>query len=611
MDGYNQDITDEQKHKLKELFPEVFSEDKIDWDKLKATLGATIDLGEKYGLTWKGKSEVFAKIQEKTVSTLHPQPESSVKWATTQNMFIEGDNLEALKVLHKAYYGKIKMIYIDPPYNTGSDFVYNDDFKKTRREQAFEEGAIDEEGNVTRDDGLRVNTGGHKHSNWLDMMYPRLFLARNLLRQDGVIFVSIDDNEAPNLRLIMNEIFGEDNFVGEYIWHKKVTGGYDNENINMQHEYILVYARSYKGDLLTDEIRESSYKLEDEDGKKYKWDSLWNVGGLTYSASLDYPITAPDGSEVWPLGERGVAFWLWSRQKVEAERDKLKFEKGKDGRWRIYKRIYASEGLVSGSMLNKDIVKGNTYSSAEIKTLFDGKKVFDYTKPSTLMKYIVERGSSDDDIVLDFFAGSGSLAHGVIEQNAVDGGNRKWIMVQLPEITDEKSEAYKAGYKTISDIARERIRRAGAKVMRDFANVIANRETPLDCGFRSYILGDSNFRNWNELVVGPEEIKKQAELSLNPLEDGAKDDDLLTEILLKRGISPLVEIEPHDNFVFVPSEQLVVSFSRTMSEGVFTQILAKSPSQIILLDQAFNNDLNLKTNLLLRAEKQNIIVEVL
>lgn len=610
-EGYNIDVKSEQLQKLVKLFPEAVREGKVDFEALRATLGEDIELGEKYGLSWKGKSGVFAKIQEKTVSTLHPQPEESVDWDTTQNMFIEGDNLEALKVLHKAYYGKIKMIYIDPPYNTGNDFVYNDDFKKTRREQALEEGAIDKEGNVTRDDGLRVNTGGHKHSNWLDMMYPRLFLARNLLRQDGVIFVSIDDNEVHNLRLIMNEIFGEENFVGEYIWHKKVTGGYDNENINMQHEYILVYARSYSGNLLTDEVRESSYKLEDKDGRKYKWDSLWNVGGLTYSSSLDYSITAPDGSEIWPLGDRGVAFWLWSKSKVEAERDKLKFEKGKDGRWRVYKKIYASDGVVSGSMLDKNIVKGNTYSSAEIKALFDSRKVFDYAKPSTLMKYMVERGSLSDDIIIDFFAGSGSLAHAVTEQNAIDGGSRRWIMIQLAELVDEKSEAYKAGYKTISDISRERIRRASAKISKDFADKIAERETSLDLGFRSYVLGDSNFKKWNEQMREVDEIRQATLDQLNPIEDGANDNDLLTEILLKRGISPLVEMETHENFIFIPSETLAISLSRHMTEDFFTQILAAKPSQIILLDQAFKDDVNLKTNLILQAEKQNISTEIL
>ena len=310
MNGYNDNIYQQQIDKLKQLFPEVITEGKIDWQKLQATLGEAVDLGDRYGLGWKGKGDVFAAIQEKTVQTLHPDQANSVDWDTTGNMFIEGDNLAALKILHKAYYGKVKMIYIDPPYNTGNDFIYNDDFKQTRRSYETEAGITDDEGNVVRDDGLRTNTGGHKHSNWLNMMYPRLFLARNLLRQDGVIFVSIDDNEVHNLRLMMNEIFGEENFVGEYIWHKKVTGGYDNENINTQHEYIIVYARHYSGNLLVGEEKETKYTLEDEDGRKFKWDSLWNVGGLTYSKSLDYPITASDGTDIWPIGERGVAFWL-------------------------------------------------------------------------------------------------------------------------------------------------------------------------------------------------------------------------------------------------------------------------------------------------------------
>ena len=218
MNSYNDDVNQQQIDKLKEIFPEVVTEGKIDWQKLQATLGEAVDLGERYGLGWKGKSDVFAAIQEKTVQTLHPDRANSVDWDTTGNMFIEGDNLAALKILHKAYYGKVKMIYIDPPYNTGNDFIYKDDFKQTRRSYEAEAGITDDEGNVVRDDGLRTNTGGHKHSNWLNMMYPRLFLARNLLRQDGVIFVSIDDNEVHNLRLMMNEIFGEENFVAQIVW---------------------------------------------------------------------------------------------------------------------------------------------------------------------------------------------------------------------------------------------------------------------------------------------------------------------------------------------------------------------------------------------------------
>lgn len=610
MNGYNDNIHQQQVDKLQQLFPEVVTEGKIDWQKLQATLGEAVDLGERYGLGWKGKSDVFAAIQEKTVQTLHPDRVNSVDWDMTGNMFIEGDNLAALKILHKTYYGKVKMIYIDPPYNTGNDFIYNDNFKQTRRSYEAEAGITDDEGNVVRDDGLRTNTGGHKHSNWLNMMYPRLFLARNLLRQDGVIFVSIDDNEVHNLRLMMNEIFGEENFVGEYIWHKKVTGGYDNENINTQHEYIIVYARHYSGNLLVGEEKETKYTLEDEDGRKFKWDSLWNVGGLTYSKSLDYPITAPDGTDIWPIGERGVAFWLWSRNKVEENRNKLKFEQKPDGSWRVYKRVYASDSVVSGSILDKTIVKGNTYSSREIKDMFDDTKLFDYAKPTPLIKYLVARGSSKDDIILDFFSGSGTTAHAVTELNAEDGGNRRWICVQLPELTDEKSEAYKAGYHTIADIARERIRRVGAKIRADQADELASRDAPLDLGFRSYRVGDSNFKQWNELVSDPEEIRQQTLANLDPLEEGTTDDDLLTELLLKRGISPLAKIEQHDNFCFIPSEKLAICLARSMTEELFTAILAANPSSIIILDQVFGGDVNLKVNLLLQAEQQGVEVEV-
>jgi len=611
MNGYNDNIHQQQIDKLQQLFPEAVTEDKIDWQKLQATLGETVDLGERYGLGWKGKSDVFATIQEKTVQTLHPDRANSIDWDTTGNMFIEGDNLAALKILHKAYYGKVKMIYIDPPYNTGNDFIYNDDFKQTRRSYEAEVGITDDEGNVVRDDGLRTNTGGHKHSNWLSMMYPRLFLARNLLRQDGVIFVSIDDNEVHNLRLMMNEIFGEENFVGEYIWHKKVTGGYDNENINTQHEYIIVYARHYSGNLLVGEEKETKYTLEDEDGRKFKWDSLWNVGGLTYSKSLDYPITAPDGTDIWPIGERGVAFWLWSRNKVEENRNKLKFEQKPDGSWRVYKRVYASDSVVSGSILDKTIVKGNTYSSREIKDMFDDTKLFDYAKPTPLIKYLVARGSSKDDIILDFFSGSGTTAHAVAELNAEDGGNRRWICVQLPELTDEKSEAYKAGYRTIADIARERIRRVGVKIRADQADKLASRDAPLDFGFRAYRVDNSNFKQWNELVSDPEEIRQQALANLDPLEEGTTDDDLLTELLLKRGISPLAQIDQHDDFCFIPSEKLAICLAHSMTEELFTAILATKPSSIILLDRAFGDDVNLKVNLLLQAERQDVEVEVL
>lgn len=613
VDGYNADILDEQKAKLRGLFPEAFNEDKIDWDKLKATLGEDIELGEKYGLNWKGKSSVFAKIQEKTVSTLHPQPEESVDWDTTQNMFIEGDNLEALKVLHKAYYGKIKMIYIDPPYNTGNDFVYNDDFKKTRREQALEEGAIDDEGNVTRDDGLRANTGGHKHSNWLDMMYPRLFLARNLLRQDGVIFVSIDDNEVHNLRLMMNEIFGEENFVAQVIWERAYAPVNLKHHFSESHDYIICFARNIqqleKLSLSRGEETDARYKNPDGDER-----GLWKADNFSVgpaNAKNIYEITTPGGRKVLPPSGRSWLFSATRTQELIADNRVWFGESGNNVP--AYKRFLSEvkDGTTPMTIWKYKDVGHSQDATKEVKELFGGIAYFDYPKPVKLMRRMLDLSTIDDDIVLDFFSGSGTLAQSVIEQNAKDGGQRKWIMVQLPELTDEKSEAYKVGYKAISDISRERVRLAGAKISKDLTDKIAERKTSLDLGFRSYVLGDSNFKKWNELVAEPDEIKQQALDSLNPLEDGVTDDDLLTEILLKRGISPLEKIEEHVEFVFVPREKLAISVSRKMDEQLFSHMLAVNPSQIILLDQAFRDDVNLKTNLILQGEKQNVVVEVL
>jgi len=640
MDGFNADITEEQRAKLREMFPEVFSGGKIDFDRLRATLGDQIELGDRYGLNWKGKSGVFAKIQEKTTSTLHPQPEESIDWETTQNMFIEGDNLEVLKVLHKAYYGKIKMIYIDPPYNTGNDFVYNDDFKQTRGSYDQEAGIVDEEGYATRDDGLRVNTGGHKHSNWLSMMYPRLFLARNLLRQDGVIFVSIDDNEVHNLRLMMNEIFGEENFVAQMIWEGAFKN--DAQRVGVSHEYILVFARNiqesnqgwgiskegiepvlrevsrlqakysenldqasrdlaawYVTKKATPSFAHRRFRYIDSRGA-YKLDDPTAPGGRKFN------LINPSTRKIIPLRKgRG---WTFDQKRFEQMIHEGRITFISDSSVMVRRYLHETDEVTPQSVFYQPARS----ASERLNSLMNGN-VFDFPKDETIIRRLVDMStdSSTESIILDFFGGSGTTAHAVEELNARDGGNRKWIMVQLPELISKKSEAYKAGYKSIAEIARERIRRAGIKISKDFADKITKRETPLDLGFRSYVLGDSNFKKWNELVAAPEEIRQQTLDSLNPLEDGVSDEDLLAEILLKRGISPLVELEARDGFVFVPSENLAISLSRSMSEDLFAAILATSPSQIIVLDLAFRDDLNLKTNLILQAEKSNIVMDIL
>lgn len=631
MNGYNNDIKHEQINKLKQLFPEAVTEGKIDWQKLQATLGEAVDLGERYGLGWKGKSDVFAAIQEKTVQTLHPDRANSVDWDTTGNMFIEGDNLAVLKILHKAYYGKVKMIYIDPPYNTGNDFIYNDDFKQTRRSYEAEAGITDDEGNVVRDDGLRTNTGGHKHSNWLNMMYPRLFLARNLLRQDGVIFVSIDDNEVHNLRLMMNEIFGEENFVAQITVVNNPKGRVLDKHFSTAHEYILAFSRglkeknSFNIDKTVEEINKN-FTQRDDLGQ-YRALELRNTHrefNKTNRPRLYYPVfvNPNNGSvklnkddkysvEVLPLWDDGFeGCWTWGTEKFKEENNKIFARKVNDG-WKVYRKSYAHEVTTQLKTVWLNSEFRTDLGQEVFNILFDTKlKLFQSPKSTGLMKQIIRTSSSNGDIILDFFSGSGTTAHAVAELNTEDGGNRRWICVQLPELTDEKSEAYKAGYRTIADIARERIHRAGAKIRTDQADKLASRDTPLDLGFRAYRVGDSNFKQWNELVSDPEEIRQQALANLDPLEEGATDDDLLTELLLKRGISPLAKIEQYDDFCFILSEKLAICLAHSMTEELFTAILATKPSSIILLDRAFGEDVDLKVNLLLQAERQGVEVEV-
>lgn len=610
MNGYNDDITNDQLAKLRQLFPEAFTEDKIDWARLKATLGEAVDLGERYGLGWKGKSDVFAKIQEKTVETLHADRAHSVDWDTTSNMFIEGDNLAALKILHKSYYGKVKMIYIDPPYNTGNDFVYSDDFKQTRKSYEAEAGITDDEGNVTRDDGLRSNTGGHKHSNWLNMMYPRLFLARNLLRQDGVIFVSIDDNEVHNLRLMMNEIFGEENFVADFVWKHRKSSQNDTD-VSLSHNYTLCYARRRDDFRLTPlDVDSSKFSNPDNDPR-----GLWVADPFdapNIRENLTYPIVNPlTGEQHLPPGGR---CWRFSKEKFASALADNRVVWGKNGKGRPQLKRFLSDAKDKGKnpFTIWDHIGTATDGTKELMRLFDGNKIFDTPKPVSFLREVlkISTNKTDDDICLDFFGGSGSFAHAVMQLNAEDSGNRQWICVQLGERTDEKSEAFKAGYHTIADISRERIRRAGAKIKADFADKLSEREVPLDLGFRAYTIGESNFKRWNEQVSTAEEIRQQTLESIDPLEPNATDDNILTEILLKRGISPLVALEQHDGYLFVPSESLAISLGANLTEAGFARLLDSGAEQIVLLSRAFGDDANLKANAMLQAEQRGVRVEV-
>lgn len=497
--------SDRVMEKLHADFPQCFTnEGKFDLEKFKTLLNDKVDVTEEgYDLNFLGKNYANLIASTETETVIQPDLEHNSKPENkdSQNIYISGDNLDALKHLLKSYAGKIKCIYIDPPYNTGSDgFVYNDKFNFTAEQLQTKLGIGEEKAKRILD---LCKRGSASHSAWLMFMAPRLMLARDLLTEDGVIFISIDDNEQANLKLLCDSIYGEENLLGIFIWHKKLTGGYDNDNVNTQHEYILSYSKDSTFFKINTVESESKYKLVDErTGKKYKWDSLWNVGGLSYSKSLDYPIIAPDGYEIWPIGERGVSFWLWSKEHVENERDELKFSKDeKTGQWKVYKKVFASDGLIPGTitLLDKDKVGGNTNASDEIKSLFDGKKVFDYPKPTSLLKDIFERAVASGDLVMDFFSGSASSADSIMQINSKSIENVKYIMVQLPEkiydIINGVEEplnkkacvaAYNLGFRTIDQIGQERIRRA-AKKIREENPMFADK---MDLGFKHFTLQD-------------------------------------------------------------------------------------------------------------------------
>ena len=475
MDGKSLDILTERLNKLKELLPEAITEGKIDWEKLQATLGKeNLEFrNERYVLNWAGKTDAFKVLQQTTTATLKPAPEESINFETTENVFIEGENLEVLKVLQKAYYGKVKVVCIDPPYNTGSDsFIYPDSFKESKEDYQKRIGDKDEEGYLLKEGYFRKNSkdSGHYHSNWLSMMYPRLFLAKNLLRDDGVIFIHIDDNEVHNLRLMMNEIFGEENFVEQVIWKNKYGAGALNKGFIGVHEYILCYSKRPIEYIEAPFDEEAIKKYSQKDDKYpirggYITQPLERAVGMDFRANLRFSINY-NCEEIWPAKQ-----WIWNKERFEKAiaNNEVVFNKMDSGKWSVRFKQYLKDenGKIRKgkpiSFLNGPFTQEGT---KEIEGLL-GRDVFSFPKPSALTKYLlsftIDEKEENDFIALDFFAGSSTTAQAVLELNN-DGGNRKFILVQLPELTDENSEAYKAGYKTIADIAKERIRRVIKKL---------------------------------------------------------------------------------------------------------------------------------------------------
>ncbi|HOZ01798.1 MAG TPA: site-specific DNA-methyltransferase, partial [Candidatus Syntrophosphaera sp.] len=546
MDLTSANIADEQRQKLKELFPEIFTEGaKIDFERLKLTLGEMVDPGkERFGMNWPGKADCFKIIQQPSIATLTPSREESIAFDTTENLFIEGDNLEVLKLLQKSYFGKIKMIYIDPPYNTGNDFIYPDNYSESLDTYLRYTGQIDDEG---RKYSTNTEADGRFHSKWMNMMYPRLFLARNLLKEDGVIFTSIDDKEVNNLRALMNEVFGEDNFVAQITWKsRKYPDARAKTGVSTDHEYILIYNRSDFGRLRGIERDETKFSNPDND-RRGPWMSRSLLGLATKQQrpNLHYAIKDPEKGNIFePPADTG---WRYAKDRMEEliATNCILFPSKPDGRPREkkFRSDMQSEMIAFPTIVDDTFTADGT---VEIRNLFGGE-LFDFSKPSNLIKKLLVQGADKDAVVLDFFSGSSSTAHATFDLNKEDRGSRKFIMVQLPEPTDENSEAYKAGFKTIADIGKERIRRVIKKIQAEHEekkDLFSGNKPALDLGFKVFKLQPSNFKLWDgEVAKDKDSIEGQLALFVEHINPKSSQEDILYEILLKSGFPLSTKIE--------------------------------------------------------------------
>lgn len=549
LDGKTPDLAAENIAQLRQIFPDVFEEGKIDFDKLKQVLGEYVDdEKERYNFTWNGKGRALRLAQTPTTGTLRPCEAESKNWDDTQNLYIEGDNLEVLKLLQKSYHGKIKMIYIDPPYNTGGDFVYPDDFSDSIENYKQITGQVDNEGKQL---GTNSEFNGRYHTDWLNMMYPRLRLARNLLCDDGVIFISIDDNESENMKKICGEIFGEGNFIAQAIWQKR-TSPDARRIISAGHEYILIFCKNIQssGEIIRllpfSEKDRAAYKNPDNDPR-----GPW--------VSTDCTAQAGHGTKnqfyelVTPVGRKIVLpdslCWRFTKEKMQEEIEAGRIWFGQDGKGVPRKKTYLSER--AGRNLwtwwpNTEV--GHTQSATQELTRLLGGKLFDFSKPIELIKRCLSLALDSNSIVLDFFSGSATTAHAVMQLNAEDGGNRKFIMVQLPEPCREGTEAAKAGYKNICEIGKERIRRAGEKIKAE----IEEKSTQLkigeepkkvpDIGFKVFKLDSSNLKKWQ-----PDYDALETTLfdSVSNYVEGRSELDVVYEIMLKMGMELTWPLETH------------------------------------------------------------------
>lgn len=644
------DLVAQNLEQLKQIFPEVIKEGRVDFEVLNDLLGNYGDTAEeRFCLNWAGKANARREAQKRSTGTLRPCPEESVDWDTTENLYIEGDNLEVLKLMQKSYHSRVKMIYIDPPYNTGKDFVYKDNYADNMKNYLELTG---------QDKKLSTNTesDGRYHSNWLNMMYPRLKLARNLLTDDGVIFISIDDNEVANLRKVCDEIFGEENFLNHFAWVSNITGRQiSGQGAAKTWESILVYAKNINNsESLNVSIQfaknnmPDSYKgfnrdiRKDSRGEYAIGDTLYNHNrkfneetrkNLVFSIFFN-PVT--EEIETGEIGEIKQGFieimphkngdgrhkyhaWRWSRQKIKNESYDLIVLPTNTNGYEIYTRIRDFS-----QTLLKDVITNIPNGDSEVQKIFDDRKYFEYPKSTSLIRLMLGSIQEKDSIILDFFSGSATTAHAVMQLNAEDGGNRKYICVQLPEATPEESEARKAGYATIPEIAKERIRRAGKKIVEEQKTKAENQgglfteeEKKLDIGFKVFKLDSSNINAWDS---NPDNLEASLHNSLFNIKEDRSEDDLLYEILIKYGIELTEKINSHiidgKTVYEMGAGSLMVcladNLSTTVAEGIGKLYKEVSPEgidgncRVVFKEAGFDGSDEVKTNTLLILKQHGI-----
>ncbi|MEO8149057.1 MAG: site-specific DNA-methyltransferase [Bacteroidia bacterium] len=671
------DLKQHQLEKLKEIFPEAFIEgNKVDWDKLRLTLGENIDTGkERFGMNWPGKADCFKTIQQPSIGTLIPDRDESINFDTTQNTFIEGDNLEALKLLQKAYLGKIKMIYIDPPYNTGEDFIYPDNYNETLDTYLKYTGQIDNEG---RKYATNPETDGRFHSKWMNMIYSRLYIAKNLLKDEGVVVIHMDEHEIVNLTIILNELFGPENNLGTIIWDKGNPKG-DAKGVAIQHEYLTVFAKNKEAfvkdnslekekenadrilrkakkifsrlgkddypDAINEIIEEFDIKeeifsvhkrkivLEDINSEFNAWmKKQGNLSGgekayilidkngdVFQSVSMawpnkkeapeDYftPLIHPLTKKECPVPERG---WRYPSESMKKYLEKNEIIFGQDESTQPRRKYLLKDNKFEN--LPSIIFYGGSDDKLfkELKLSFDNPKPLEFAK--LLLKIFLNK---KDDIVIDFFAGSGTTAHAVLELNSTNNLSRKFICAQLPQPTEKKSAARKQGFETISQLCVERIKRSILRTKLKFAdknNLFTPVQAEADLGFKVFKLSPSNFNVWDTNVKHEdEEITKQLQLNIHNLSEQALEEAILFELLLKSGFEltiPVQQLVLADKKVYsIANDAMLICLDKKLNKEVLKAIADRQPSRVICLDAGFNGSDELKTNAVKQMESKGVV----